>query len=315
MSLSLGRYIVPIKEVFRILLSNLFSLEKTWTDNMRNVVMVIRLPRIVAAILTGAALSLSGATYQGIFRNPLVSPDMLGVSYGAGVGASIAILLHMQSWGIQLFAFLFGIAAVSMAMSFPKLLRNRSTLMLVLSGVIVSNFMSSIQGLLKYIADTDTELPSIVYWLMGSLASAKWSSIATPFPFMLIAASVLILLRWRINLLSLSDLEAVSLGINAAKLRGLAIVCSTLLTASAVCISGTIVWVGLIIPHLSRLLVGEDNRRMFPASVLLGSAFMLTVDTFARNISSTEIPLSIITGIIGAPVFILVLFRKKVTIS
>jgi iron complex transport system permease protein len=282
---------------------------------MWNVVLVIRLPRVIAAALIGSALALSGGAYQGVFKNPLVSPDLLGVSAGAGVGASIAILIHLPGWAVQTFAFIAGIIAALGATSLPRLMRNRTILMLVLSGIIVSGFMSAIQGILKYIADSDSELPSIVYWLMGSLTAIKWDSIRSTAPLMLPAAAILLLIRWRINLLSLNDIEARALGVNVGRMRGFVIICSTVLTASAVCLSGTIGWVGLIIPHLSRLLVGEDNRRILPSCVLLGASFMVVVDTLARNLTSGEIPLSILTGLIGAPLFVFILIRKRVAVS
>jgi len=314
-SLSCGRYHVPIAQMVRILLSNIIKLEETWTESMYNVVMVIRLPRVVAAALVGAALALSGTSYQSVFHNPLVSPDLLGVSSGAGVGASIAILLHASSWVIQAAAFIVGIIAVSFAICIARLLRNQTNLILVLSGVIVSGFMSAMQGMLKYMADTDTELPSIVYWLMGSFSAVKWSSIAIPFFIMIIAGTVLLLFRWRINLLSLSDAETRSLGVNVSKLRGTAIICSTLLTACAVCLGGTISWIGLIIPHLSRLLVGEDNQSLMPVSALLGASFLLLVDTFARNVSATEIPISVLTGLISTPIFVIILLKKRTVVK
>jgi iron complex transport system permease protein len=282
---------------------------------MWNVVMVIRLPRVIGAVLAGAALALSGATYQGVFRNTLVSPDLLGVASGAGVGASIAILLHMPNWSIQVFAFILGIVAVLLTLTLPKLLKNNSTLMLVLSGVIVSGFISSVQGLLKYMADTDTELPSIIYWLMGSLVSVQWKSILPLFPAMVIAMIILMLFRWRINLLAFGEAESRSLGVNVRKMNRITIICSTVLTAGAVCMCGTIGWVGLVIPHLSRLLLGEDNRNILPSSILLGATFLLLVDTIARSISSAEIPLSVLTGMIGLPIFIVVLIRKKVLVN
>jgi iron complex transport system permease protein len=282
---------------------------------MRDVVLIIRLPRVTAAALAGSALALSGSAYQAVFKNPLVSPDLLGVSAGAGVGASIAILAHLPAWCVQSFAFISGMTATLLAISIPRLMKNRTILMLVLSGVIVSGFMSAIQGLLKYMADSESELPSIVFWLMGSLSATKWASVISTVPAMIPAACVLLLIRWRVNLLSLDDAEIMSLGINANKLRGLVIVCSTVLTASAVCLSGTIGWVGLIVPHLSRLTAGEDNMRSLPVSTLLGASFLVTVDTMARNLISTEIPLSILTGLIGAPLFIAILFRKRVVVS
>ncbi|MDR1943391.1 MAG: iron ABC transporter permease, partial [Synergistaceae bacterium] len=296
-ALASGRFAVPFAQVLRILASTVARVDETWTGAMRDVVLIIRLPRVAAAILAGSALALSGGAYQGVFKKPLVSPDLLGVSEGAGVGASIAILTHLPGWCVQLFAFISGMTATLLAISLPRLMRNRTVLMLVLSGIIISGFMGAVQGILKYMADSESELPSIVFWLMGSLSATKWASVASTAPAMLPAACVLLLLRWRVNLLSLDDIEAMALGVNVNKLRGLVIVCSTVLTASAVCLSGTIGWVGLIIPHLSRLIAGEDNRRILPVSALLGASFLVMVDTLARNLVSTEIPLSILTGL------------------
>jgi iron complex transport system permease protein len=202
-----------------------------------------------------------------------------------------------------------------MALALPRLMRNRGILMLVLSGVVVSGFMGALQGILTYVADADSELPSIVHWLMGSLASAKWEGVRSTLPVMIPAFVLMLALRWRVNILSLDEVEARTLGVDAAKLRGVVIACSTLLTASAVCLSGTIGWVGLIVPHLSRLLLGEDNRRVLPACVLLGASFVVVVDTVARNLTSSEIPLSILTGLIGAPLFVAILVRKRVTVG
>lgn len=310
-ALAIGRYYVPVGQVIRILLSKVLPMEVSWTKEMWNVVMIIRMPRVMAAILTGASLALSGAVYQSVFKNPLVSPDLLGVSAGAGVGASLAILMHLPPASIQLMAFTIGILAVLLSIMIPKLLYNQNTLMLILAGIVVSGFMNAVQGFLKYIADSDSELPSIVYWLMGSLSAVKWSSIQTVAPVMILAGIVLLLLRWRINLLSLNDVEARSLGINVKKMRGLTIVCATILTASAVCLSGNVGWIGLIIPHLARLLAGEDNQNLLPVSVLLGASFMILTDTLARTITSAEIPLSIFSGMIGAPLFVLILMRKR----
>lgn len=314
-ALSLGRFQVPIEETFRILLNKIFPLEVTWTDQMENVVINIRFPRILAAILVGGALSLSGATYQGMFRNPLVSPDLLGVSAGACVGASLAILLHLGTWHIQVFALAGGLLAVAAATTIPKLFKNSSALMLVLAGVVVSGFMNAILGALKYVADPESELASIVYWTMGSLSSVKLSDIYAIAPAMLASMIGLILLRWRINLLALGDAQAHSLGVNVKQMRPLVIVFSTVLTATAICLSGTIGWVGLIIPHLGRLLVGQDNRNLLPVSTLLGTVFLVIVDTCARNLTGSEIPLSILTGLIGTPLFIWLLVMQKSKIS
>lgn len=310
-----GKYPLPLVEAVRILASRVVTLEQSWTKRMEDVVLLIRLPRIVGAMLVGGALALAGGAYQGVFKNPLVSPDLLGVSAGAGVGASFAILMHWPGWCIQVGAFCGGILAAGMAISLPRLMRNRTILMLVLSGVIVTGFMSAVQGILKYVADSDSELPSIVYWLMGSLNDVKRENIGGTAPVILIAMAVLLAIRWRINLLSLNDIEARSLGVDVHRLRRVAILCATVLTASAVCLAGNIGWVGLIVPHLARLLVGEDNRYSLPASVLLGACFMVVVDTLTRTLTSEALPLSILTGLVGAPLFVAILIRKRVSIE
>lgn len=315
--LSLGRYNVPILQVAKIIINNFLPLQLdiTWTDQMESIVMEIRLPRLIGALLVGSALAMSGATYQGLFKNPLVSPDLLGVSSGACVGASVAILLNRSSLEIQLAALAMGLLAVLISTTIPKFFKNTSNLMLVLSGIIVSGFMSAFQGIVKYLADPQLQLASIVFWMMGSLSSVKGSDILRVGPAMLIVGVILFLIRWRINLLSLGSAEAKSLGVNVPRVRGLAILCATILTASAVCLCGTIGWVGLIMPHLGRLLVGEDNRYLIPASALLGALFMIIVDTVARNLTGTEIPLGIITGLLGAPMFVWLLARQKARID
>jgi iron complex transport system permease protein len=314
-SLSIGRFNVPISQTVKILVNQLISLTPTWTDQMENIVINVRLPRILGAILIGSALSISGVSYQGLFRNPLVSPDLLGVSAGACVGAAIAILLGMGSWGIEISALVFGFITVLMTVTIPRFFRNKSTLMLVLAGVLMSGFMNSIMGVLKYIADPDNELATIVYWTMGSLASVRWRDLAVCGPIILIFIVVLLLLRWRINILAVGEHDAYSLGMNVKRMRGIVIVCSTVLTATAVCISGTIGWVGLIVPHMGRILVGQDNRYLMPTSALFGGCFMLVIDTLARNITGSEIPLSILTGMIGVPLFIWLISIQKTRIS
>jgi iron complex transport system permease protein len=313
-SLAIGRFHVPVRETTRILASRLIPLERTWTPQMENVVMRVRLPRLLGAILVGGALALSGAAYQGVFRNPLVSPDILGVSSGACVGASAAILMHWGAFAVQISAFAMGLVSVAVTASIPGFFRNNSTPMLVLSGVIVSGFMTSLQGLLKYFADPLDELPSIVYWAMGSLGSVKAGEIKTVgFVIAAIMAAV-VMIRWRINLLALGDSEAKSLGVNVKRMRSAVVLCATLMTAGAVCISGTIGWIGLVIPHLGRIVAGHDNKRLIPVSILLGAAFTVAVDTCARNLTGSEIPLSILTGIIGTPMFVWMLFAQKTTV-
>ncbi len=314
--LGLGRYSVPPTQTAKILLYHILpvSMNQTWDEQMSNVILNIRLPRLVGALLVGGALSISGATYQGLFKNPLVSPDLLGVSSGACVGAALAIFLGCSPLTIQLAALASGLLSVLIATMIPRFFKNGSSLMLVLAGIIVSGFMSALLGLLKYVADPESELSVIIFWIMGSLASVSMRDVGIVAPAMVVSFSVLLALRWRVNLLSLGDAEAKSLGVNVERTRGIAILCSTVLTACAVCMCGTIGWVGLIMPHLGRLVIGEDNRYLIPAAGLLGALFMVVVDTLARNLTGSEIPLSIITGLLGAPLFLWLLMLQKARI-
>lgn len=312
--LCVGKYSISPGECLKILTGKLFGIGQTWDGMDEKLLMGVRLPRTMAAVVVGAALSLSGAVYQGIFRNPLVSPDFLGVSAGACVGAAIAILMSLSSVSVQLFAFVGGIIAVALTVLIPRLLRSDSNIMLVLAGIIVGGAMSSVLGFIKYIADPDTQLAAITYWQLGSFAYVDNKALLGILPLSIIAAAVVIAMSWWINVLSLGEQEARSLGARVPVLRGVCIVCSTVLTAGAVCISGTIGWVGLVIPHFGRMLVGSDNRRLLPASALIGGIFMLFVDTITRIIGPAEMPISILTGIIGAPVFAWLLYRQRRTI-
>lgn len=311
LSLSMGQFVVPIAECVKILLSGWVPVEVSWTEMMANTLLNIRLPRTWAAMLVGGGLALSGATYQSVFRNPLVSPDLLGVSAGACVGAACAILLKIGALGTQLLALFFGWMAVSVAVFIPRVLKNSSILMMVLSGAIVNGVMHAVLGFLKYVADPEAELASIVYWTMGSLAYFKHDLLLWMTPMMVAAAGILMILRWRLNLLGLNDGEAASLGMHVRRMRMICILCSTLLTACAICISGTIGWIGLMIPHLCRLAVGRDNRYLMPASVLMGASFLILTDVAARNLTGSEIPLSIITGLMGGPLFLRLLVWQK----
>ena len=310
-SLFMGQYNMTSSDVISILFSHFLQIEGDWTDTMYRVVMYSRLPRLIAAIAVGSALSLAGASYQGVFRNPLVSPDLLGVSQGACGGAAISIILNLGYIGNVVFAFVGGLLAVGITVLFPSLINKKSTIALVLSGVIVGGFFSSILGLLKYVADPDTELAEITYWQLGSLAKIKNESLYVILPIIVISGLIILLFRWRINVISLGDNEARTLGVNLLKERSIIILCSTLLTASAICISGTIGWIGLTMPHLARLLVGQDNTKVIPISTILSAIFLVIVDTAARNLTGAEIPLSIITGFIGTPFFAFVLIKQK----
>lgn len=311
-SLSVGRYAIPFSEVIKILLSSIFRLEGSHELIEQGVVLKLRLPRVLGAILIGSSLAVSGACYQGVFKNQLVSPDLLGVSSGATVGAAIAILLGGDRFQIQIGAFIGGIAAVVLATMIPKLLKNNSTMLLVLSGIIVGGMMSSIIGIIKFLADPEKELAEIVYWQMGSLGKVHMPDVLGVLPIIAIASVVLLSLTWRINILTLGDQEAQLLGVNVKMIRSIVIICATILTASSVSISGTIGWLGLVIPHLARILVGPDNVKAFPISILLGSIFLLIIDTLARVLTSAELPLSILTGLIGAPFYFWILARQRV---
>ena len=313
-ALCIGRYSIDPREAFGAVASYLQKLTSGSGEKptaMENVIFVLRIPRIIGAIVIGAALSLSGAVYQSVFKNPLVSPDILGVSSGASVGAATAILLGGSLISMQLMAFAVGLLAVLLSTAIPKMLKNNSNLMLVLSGTIVSGFMCSILGVLKFIAEEDTELSSIIYWQMGSVQSVKMDTLVYVAPIFIVGAVILVLLSWQLNILSFGENEAKTLGVNLKMLRGITIVVASMLTASSVSISGTIGWIGLIIPHLGRLCVGSDNTKMIPCAMMMGGLFLLVMDTIARTVTSLEVPLSILTGLIGAPIYAWLLWKQK----
>jgi iron complex transport system permease protein len=275
------------------------------------VVMDVRLPRIGAALLVGAGLSLSGACYQGVFRNPLVSPFILGVSAGAGFGAALAILFVPQPVAVPLSAFVFGLLSVGMCFALARSYRAAPTLVLVLSGIVVGALFSALLSLLKYVADPESRLPLIEFWLLGSLSGVTRRDLWLLLALFLPCAGVLWSLRWRLNLLALGDDEARSLGVNAGRLRWVVILAATLIAASTVAVAGIIGWVGLVIPHAARILVGADFRRVLPASAALGACYLMLVDDLARTLTQAELPIGVLTAIVGAPVFALLLRRAK----
>lgn len=310
-SLVVGRFFIPLEEVVNILISKFLVVPITWDASMYNVVMEIRLPRVLGAIAVGIALAISGAAYQGVFRNDLVSPDLLGVSHGASVGACVGILMHLSLYGTAVLAFIGGIVSVCLTLLLPRLIQNQSRIVLVLCGIIVSGFMAAVIGLLKYIADPDTELQDIVYWQLGSLAKVTWDNLLYVLPIIVVGTLAILTLRWRLNILSLPDQEAQSLGVNVNRERFVIIGISTLLTAAAVCLSGTIGWVGLVIPHLSRMLVGNDHKKLIPVTIIVSASFLMLADLFARSLTTAEIPLGILCGFIGTPFFAWVLYRQR----
>lgn len=318
-SLLWGRYLIEPLEALNILTQKTISLlfpfvpvENIWESINGTVLIRIRLPRVIAAMLIGGGLSIAGASYQGLFRNPLVSPDILGVASGAGFGAALAILISGNPWIIQIFAFVSGIVAVVLTCLIARVYKGSGTLVLVLSGIIIGALFSALLSLLKYVADPYETLPAIVFWLMGSLASITLSDLLTVAPPVLIAGFILYLIRWRINILSVSEEEARALGVDTKNMGRIIILCATVITASCVCIAGIIGWVGLVIPHIARMLVGPDFKRLIPASALLGASYLLLVDDISRTLVSAEIPIGILTALIGAPFFAYLLTKKKV---
>ncbi len=272
----------------------------------------VRFPRVAAAALAGAALAAAGAAYQGLFRNPLVSPDILGVSTGAGLGAVAGIFLSLPIIAIQGLAFIGGLLTVGLVYAIASAVRGREpTLVLVLSGVVVGSLAGAAISLLKVLADPYDQLPAITFWLLGSLASTRKADVVAAVPLVLVGLVPLILLRWRINVLSLGDDEARALGVEAPRLRVIVIAAATLITSSVVAIAGVIGWVGLVMPHIARMLVGPNFDRLLPTAMLLGATYMVLVDTLARTIARVETPLGILTAMIGAPFFLWLLVRGR----
>jgi len=263
----------------------------------------VRLPRIAAVFLVGAALATAGAAYQGMFQNPLVSPDILGASAGAGFGAALAILFNMNAVMIAVFAFLGAIICVFLAYLVSRLAKGNATLSLVLGGILVGGLFTSGLSFIKLIADTNDQLPAITYWLMGSFAGITTTQVIFAFVGILIGIIPLILLRWRMNVLTLGEDEARSMGVNTHRLRLISIICATLITAVSVAVAGIIGWIGLVIPHFCRMIFGYDYRRIIPAAIIFGGAFLLVVDDISRSIFTSEIPIGILTAFIGAPIF------------
>lgn len=312
-SFFMGRYSLNPVEVILLLREKYFNIPSGLDSNAATVFFSIRGPRVIAAFLAGAGLSVSGCAYQGVFKNPIVSPDILGATAGAGLGAAIGLLLSLNNMGVQMLSFSFGLTAVLMTYLTSKAVGNRQNmaLTLVLSGIVMEALFQSGISLIKYVADPYSKLPAITFWLMGSLSSVVPKDLPILLLPLLIGCIPLFLLRWKINLLSFSDEEAESMGIHTARLRLVIILCATFITSAVVAVGGIIPWVGLIIPHLARMIVGPDHKHLLPASILLGGAYLLLVDDVARSLTSMEIPLGILTSIIGAPFFIYLMYRGK----
>ncbi len=310
-SFMVGRYPLTPNEVIMALASKLFFINSPLSTTANTIIFDIRLPRILAAMMIGATLSIAGAAFQGLFQNPLVSPDKLGVSAGAGFGAALAILFSAGMFMIQFSAFFWGLTAVGLTYFLGRAFKGTSMLTLVLCGIAIASLFAALLSLIKYVADPYGQLQTIVFWLMGSLAVVNNQDIMIMGIPMFIGTFILLMVRWRINVLSMGEEEAKTLGINTKRLQAIIIVCCTVVTASAVSICGIIGWVGLVIPHIARMIVGPDHKVLLPASIILGAFFLLLIDNLARTFTTTEIPLGILTAIIGAPFFLYLLMKSK----
>lgn len=304
-SMCIGRYAVSIEDVFKY-----FTFQEI-ENTPKRVIEYLRLPRTLIAVLIGCSLAVSGAIYQSTFNNKLVSPDLLGVSSGASVGACLAILIGFSSALISVFAFIFGFIAVALTLLISKAFKNKSNIILILCGLAVGGLMSSLVGLMKYLADNEMKLAEMTFWLLGDLSGTTIKEFWIMLPVTIIGCALAIILSWRLNIISLGAKESKSLGVNYKATLVIFIIVATALTAVSVAIGGTIGWIGLVIPNIVRLFVGSNNKKVIPISILTGAIMMIIVDTIARSLAPNEIPLSIITGILGTPVFIYAIFKRR----
>lgn len=307
---ALGKYPISPEDLLHSLAARVSGRKSGLSEAAETVIWSIRLPRVAAAVLVGGVLAAAGAAFQGMFRNPLVSPDILGVAAGAGLGAVVGIYIGLPLSLVQVLAFLGGLVAVGVVCITAGLVqRHDPVLVLVLAGMAVSALLGAGISLLKILADPYTQLPSITFWLLGGLNAVTLPDLAATSPAMVIGLMPMGLLRWRVNLLSLSDEEASALGVNVGRLRMVLVASATLSTAAAVSLAGIVGWIGLVVPHVARLLVGPDFSRLLPASILLGAGFLVATDTLARTATNIELPLGILTALVGAPFFLFLLAR------
>lgn len=311
LSFFLGKFSISASDFFRAVSNKVIPLEQTWSSQVETILFQIRFPRIIMAVVIGGGISIAGATYQALFQNPMISQDILGASQGAAFGAAIALFFSLTYEQVISLSFIFGLLAVGAVLLVNKFLRTDSVLNMVLIGMMIGSLFSSAVSFLKLVGDPTNTLPAITYWLMGSLASIKMQNVTFAVPLILLGALPIILLRWRLNIISLGEEEALSLGVNSRVLRVVLILSATLITASAVSVSGLIGWVGLVVPHFARILVGNDYRYSIPVTAIIGGTFLLVVDDFSRMLSTSEIPIGILTSFIGAPIFLLLIAKNN----
>ena len=309
-SVTRGRYPIGLKELGGILASRIWEVEPFWTKTQESLLLQHRIPRILLACLVGGSLACAGAAYQGVFQNPLAAPDILGASSGAAFGAALAILLKLSGTWIMLFAFCGSLVTVMLVMFVADKAGGKRVWGLILGGIMISSLMSSGTSLIKLVADPEDQLPAITYWLMGSLNGTSPKDVWFALVPMVFGLLPLFFLRWRINLLTLGDEEARTMGVHAGLLRSAVILSATLVTAAAVSVSGVIGWVGLVVPHLTRRMVGNNYLHLLPASALFGAIFLLMADNLSRNLFAAEIPIGILTSFMGAPFFLYLITRE-----
>lgn len=304
LSVCLGRYPIGLRELFGILWSKIGNIKTFWSPVQEALLLQHRLPRILLAVMVGCSLSGAGAGYQAVFQNPMAAPDLLGASGGAAFGAALGILMGLGSFMVMVLAFVCSLLTVGIVILVGSRTRGKRVVGLILAGIMVSSLVSSGTSFIKLVADPTDQLPAITYWLLGSLNGSTMGDLLFALIPMALGMIPLLLLRWRIHVLTMGDDEAQTLGVHSGRIRFVVILCSTLLTAAAVAVSGVIGWVGLVVPHLCRKIVGDKYSRLLPASILLGGIFLLLVDNISRNLLATEIPIGILTGFLGAPFFL-----------
>ncbi len=310
-SFLIGRFDLSVSLIIDILRSRIMDVPVYWEKTLETVVIQVRFPRICCAILVGGALSVSGGSYQTLFKNPMVSPDLLGVSAGASFGAALAMLHHGSLWQIQSYAFIFGISAVAAAYIIGQLFGNSNITVLVLAGVVVSNVFQALLSIIKTVADTDSTLPSITFWLMGSLGKASNQDLKILFPVVAISMIVIFIFRHQIDALAAGEDEAISMGVNVPLVKLIVVVTSTMMTVCSVSICGVIGWIGMVVPHIARIFVGASYSKLVPISFTVGGIFLLMVDNVIRGVVGMDLPLGVLTSLIGTPVFVVLLTRAK----
>lgn len=310
-SFLLGKYPITLTDFLRSVINKIIPLEQTWSTQVETILFKIRFPRIIMAVVIGSGISVAGATYQALFQNPMISQDILGASQGAAFGAAIGLFFSLTYEQVISLSFLFGLLAVAVVLLLNRWLKSKSVLNMVLIGMMIGSLFSSAVSFLKLVGDPTNTLPAITYWLMGSLSAIKMQDLHFAVPLILVGMIPIFLLRWRLNVLSLGEEEALSLGVNSRQIRIVLITAATLITAAAVSVSGLIGWVGLIVPHFSRLVIGNDHRYSIPVSAILGGTFLLFVDDFSRLLLTSEIPIGILTSFIGAPIFLILIAKNS----